>query len=268
MINRFINPLYADPTELRLTYRENAPFPHIVMENFLVREIADRLESEFPDLSQTDAEHREQFRNQNEVKFASLGMELLSPSAFELVAFLNSEFFLRYLHELTGIEETLLSDPYLSGGGYHQINRGGYLKIHADFNRHSKMNIDRRLNLLLYLNKDWDEAWGGDLQLFDADMQGPVVRAHPHFNTCVIFSTTSQTYHGHPEPIECPPDRSRRSLALYYFSVGRPAAEQSDPHTTRFRPRLGIDEAGQSAGWWLRQCVPPILLTARRRLKA
>jgi Rps23 Pro-64 3,4-dihydroxylase Tpa1-like proline 4-hydroxylase len=265
MINRFINPLYADPSELRATYRHNAPFPHIVMENFLLPDIADRLESEFPDLSQAPTEQREHFRNQSEVKFASLGVDLLSPGAFELVSFLNSEYFLRYLHELTGIEEPLLSDPYLSGGGYHQINRGGYLKIHADFNRHSKMNIDRRLNLLLYLNKDWDEDWGGDLQLFDEDMQGPVVRAHPHFNTCVIFSTTSRTFHGHPDPIDCPPDRSRRSLALYYFSVGRPAEEHSDRHTTLFRARPGVDEARPGAGWWLRQCVPPILLTARRR---
>jgi len=266
MIEQFINSAYQDPKRLQDLYRSNDPFPHIVLQDFIAPERLRQVAAEFPNLCQAPAEQRVQFHNQSEVKFASRGVDLLSPAAFELVSFLNSEYFLRYLQELTGIREPLLSDPYLAGGGYHQINQGGYLKVHADFNRHPQLELDRRLNLLLYLNDEWDDAWGGDLQLFDEDMQGPVVRVPPRFNTCVVFSTMSRTFHGHPDPLACPQHRCRRSLALYYFSTGRPEAERSEAHSTVFRARRGSDDMRRDARWWLRQCVPPIFLTAGRRL--
>src|SRR5581483_6543461 len=115
----------------------------------------------------------------------------------------------------------LIPDPYFTGGGLHQIERGGYLKIHADFDRHEKLGLQRRLNVLVYLNRDWDESYGGALELWDRAMTHPVVRVLPVFNRCVVFSTTDQSYHGHPEPLTCPPDRRRRSLALYYYTAAR-----------------------------------------------
>jgi len=131
----------------------------------------------------------------------------------------------------------LISDPYLSGGGYHEIKQGGVLKIHADFNKHPHINLDRRLNLLVYLNKNWNEKWGGDFQMFDKNMNGPLKKVYPHFNTCVIFTTTSHTFHGHPEPLMCPNNKSRKSIALYYFSSGRPQSESNKIHSTIFRER-------------------------------
>jgi len=120
-----------------------------------------------------------------------------------------------WLDELSGKEEPLIFDSYLSGGGYHEIKHGGLLKIHADYNKHPKLNLDRKLNLIIYLNKDWKEEWGGGLQLFSESMKNPARVISPKFNTAVFFSTTSFTFHGHPDLLSCPEDRSRRSLAYY-----------------------------------------------------
>ena len=44
------------------------------------------------------------------------------------------------------------------------------LKIHSDFYLHQYLKIDRRLNLLLYLNDDWKDEYGGHLELWDKTM--------------------------------------------------------------------------------------------------
>ncbi|NEN95926.1 MAG: 2OG-Fe(II) oxygenase, partial [Moorea sp. SIO3I7] len=131
--------------------------------------------------------------------------------------------------------------PHFVGGGLHQIEKGGYLKIHADFNRHTKLRLDRRLNLLIYLNKDWQEDYGGHFEMWDTEMTQSQKKILPVFNRCVIFSTTDFSYHGHPEPLTCPEGRTRKSLALYYYSNGRPAEElsKSGDHSTLFKARPG-----------------------------
>ena len=225
---------YRNPSVFINQYRNNSPFPHIVLDDFISTDLLDSVLKEFPDLSAI--ENKIEFVNQKEIKFASQGSSELSPSARVLVNFLNSDRFLKYLQKMTGIKETLISDPYLSGGGYHEIKAGGFLKVHADANKHPKLDLDRRVNLLLYLNKDWDAAWGGNLELYCSDdLSSPAVVIEPMFNRCVIFTTTSFTYHGHPEPLACPKETSRKSIALYYFSTGRPESEMATAkHSTLF----------------------------------
>ena len=237
MIEDFVQTKWLKPEKLNKLYKNNEPYPHIVMNNFLNEDILNKVFNEFPNLSKQKKTQIQYFKNQNEDKYSSKGVNLLSPAAFNLIAFLNSEYFLNYLQKLTGIKEILISDPYLSGGGYHEIKTNGVLKIHADFNMHPNLNLHRRLNLLIYLNKNWNESWGGDFQMFDKNMNGPIKRIYPHFNTCVIFSTTSETFHGHPDPLNCPKNKSRKSIALYYFSSERPDDEISDVHSTIFKAR-------------------------------
>ena len=147
--------------------------------------------------------------------------------------------FLKYIQSLTNIEETLISDPYLEGGGYHEIKKDGLLEVHVDFNKHFFIDIDRRVNLLLYLNKDWNPQWGGLLEFYDKkNLEKPVKKIIPTFNRCVIFNTTSESYHGHPTPLKCPGEISRKSIALYYYSSGRPSSEKTSSHSTLFRPNL------------------------------
>jgi Rps23 Pro-64 3,4-dihydroxylase Tpa1-like proline 4-hydroxylase len=184
---------------------------------------------------------------------------------------LNSATFINFLEELTGIDG-IIPDPHFVGGGLHQIERGGYLKIHADFNRHKKLSLDRRLNLLIYLNQDWQEEYGGHFEMWDRDMTRCEKKILPLFNRCVIFNTTDFSYHGHPEPLTCPPDRTRRSLALYYYSNGRPAEEIAGGHSTLFRPRPGeeIPQKVSSKRAFkniFKKFVPPIAIEAKNYLK-
>lgn len=269
MLSKYLNPEWLDAEKLAEQYQNAKPYPHIKMTNFIREDVIEQVWSEFPDLKTADPQYTMEYNNQSEIKFASRGYGLLSPKALELVAFLNSDVFLEHLRKITGIERPLLADPYLSGGGYHEIKRGGLLKIHADFNHHldKELALDRRLNLLIYLNKDWDESWGGDFQMFDKDMNGPIERIYPHFNTCAIFSTTSDSYHGHPDPLACPENRSRRSMAMYYYTTGRPESEQNEWHSTVFKRREG--ESFREDGWHrelISDFVPPILKRAVKSL--
>ena len=90
--------------------------------------------------------------------------------------------------------------------------------MHADFNKHPLLNLDRRVNLLLYLNKNWKKEWGGNLELYSkGDLKNPAIEIEPLYDRCVIFNTTSSTYHGHPKKLSCLNNIIRKSIALYIF---------------------------------------------------
>lgn len=171
---------------------------------------------------------------------------------------LNSSYFLRFLEQLTGIE-SLIGDPHFEGGGLHQIVSGGKLAIHADFNKHTSLGLDRRLNMLLYLNKDWKEDYGGYFELWDRNMCRMERRVAPLFNRVVIFTTSEHSYHGHPDPLACPSDMTRKSLALYYYTNGGVAeAEATGRHTTLFQARPG-ERFKLTPRQILRDLTPPLL---------
>jgi hypothetical protein len=220
-------------TSAHSTYSRAVPFPHIVLDDFFDPDLIDLVLSEFP---KPGAIRWQQFDNEREIKLASAAESSFGPVTRLFLYHLNSITFLEFLSAVTGIPN-LISDPRFDGGGLHQIVRGGKLGVHADFNRHRTYNLDRRLNLLLYLNKDWREEWGGHLQLWNRDMTRCEAKVLPIFNRMMIFGTTDFTYHGHPDPLQCPEGMTRKSLALYYFSNGRPAEEISGDHSTIFRAR-------------------------------
>jgi hypothetical protein len=149
----------------------------------------------------------------------------------------------------------------------HRIRRGGFLDVLADFNRHDRLRLDRRLNLLLYLNRDWDDAWGGQLELWDEAMTRAVHRISPRFNRVVVFSTTDRSFHGHPGPLSCPPERARTSLALYYYTNGRPAGESTDSHCTIYRERPGESRREGRFAAVLRELLPPVVVKLVRRAR-
>ncbi len=144
---------------LRAEFRSATPFPHVVIDDFLPEAVLDEVLDEFPEPEQIDWQ---QFDNSREVKLALADAERMGPTTRHLLAEFNSAVFVDFLTSLTGIER-LIPDPHYSGGGLHQIRRGGYLKVHADFNKHPELDLYRRLNAILYLNKDWQDEWGGDL---------------------------------------------------------------------------------------------------------
>jgi Rps23 Pro-64 3,4-dihydroxylase Tpa1-like proline 4-hydroxylase len=255
--------------DMHQKYISADPFPSIVLDNFFNEEFLSKVADEFPDLSkQKDVK---KYDNHNEKKLEALGEKHFSESARLLAHFLNSQPILEFLQELTGIKETLLPDPYFLGGGYHEIKSGGLLKVHADFNKHELALVDRRINLLVYLNKDWDESYGGHFELWDRDMKEARTKVLPIFNRIAIFSTTDFSYHGHPNALACPPDRSRKSLALYYYSNGRPKSEVNHkPHGTLFVNRSGTKNDVTKEPITLRSVLydltPPILVRLAKKV--
>ncbi len=142
----------------------------------------------------------------------------------DFIIYLNSPEFLVLLEEITGIDN-LISDPDLQGGGVHAIATGGFLKLHTDFNWHKKLGAHRRLNLLIYLNSDWNEDWGGSIELWNSNADKLIFKLLPNLGNVMIFATTDYSYHGHPDPISCPPNVWRKSIAVYYYTKERPINE-------------------------------------------
>ena len=222
----------------RQNYQSATPFPHIVIDHFLPLKVAERILSEFPKI---DAIPWNVKVGANFKKLTCNQLVHLSPFLCEVLLEFNSPQFLSFLEQVTGIQQ-LVADPEFAGGGLHQITRGGFLKIHADFNVHPTLKLDRRINVLLYLNQDWHEEYGGHLELWDKKMSRCIQKIAPLFNRCVIFNTTDFSYHGHPEPLMCPPDQTRKSIALYYYTAGRPEGEKSSPHSTLYQKRPKVTD--------------------------
>ncbi len=223
--------LRYDPRALREQYVAGDPFPHIVLDGLFDDADLERVLAEFPKPEET---RWMRFDSPLEKKLGFYHEHsTISPAIRSFLDAMNGFEMLMFLEALTGIEG-LIPDPYFGGGGLHQIEPGGFLKIHADFNVHPKLKIDRRLNMLTYLNKEWSEEWGGHLELWNESMSECRKRIAPLFNRTVIFSTTDTSYHGHPHPLAAPEGVTRKSVSLYYYTAGRPEHEQSAPHDTIF----------------------------------
>jgi Rps23 Pro-64 3,4-dihydroxylase Tpa1-like proline 4-hydroxylase len=230
-------------TALSRQFRENKPYPHLHLKGLLDPEIAAEMSREFPGL-ETDAWTR--YKHQNENKLGLTKRELFPTRIADVVDELNSPEFVDWLSAVTGIPG-LLADHTLEGGGLHQSGPGGFLNVHTDFRTHHyHKNWRRRVNLILYLNPHWDERWGGAIELWDRDVRECGVKIPPLLNDALIFETNEISYHGFPEPLHCPQGQSRKSLALYYYTIDHNVTARSTNY--RARPK---DGAVKSALIWL-----------------
>lgn len=207
----------------REMFQTAAPFPHIVIDGFLPNEVAALALKGFPPITSTVWRMASNAHTKRKavISYGELHCKELyfTPEAMAVFRFLMGAPMLRFLEALTGIYG-LVPDPHFVEGGYHCIGPGGYLNIHADFSHHMHTLLERRLNLLLYLNADWEPGYGGELGLYDLDLKR-VVTVEPRMNKAVIFATSDISYHGHPEPMTSPPEFLRKSIALYYYSMPR-----------------------------------------------
>ena len=179
----------------------------------------------------------------NKLGFSDL--TLVGPALRQIFLEMSSAPFLRFLERLTGISG-LVPDPHLIGGGLQQSVPGAILKIHADFAHHPETWLDRRLNVLLYLNENWKEEYGGHLELWTSDMSRCAQRILPVAKRCVIFNTTPTSFHGVPTPLACPEGLTRKAAVLYYYTNGRPQTETYADNNTNFQ-RRPEDLAGPAA---------------------
>ena len=232
-------------------YAKADPYPHIVIDNFLPDQIMDLVLKEvaahddwYWDPTQYVSKYQvnklftpsPDVEGTNEHSFRS-SLEKLKkqcPFTMHVLDYLNSQEVLTFLEDLTSIRN-LVSDQYWLGGGLHQVRNGGKLGVHADFNIHKFSNLHRRINMLIYLNKDWKEEYNGELELWRRDMSACVHKIKPIFNRAVIFNITDDAYHGHPVPLNVPEEVARYSLALYYYTKDRPDHEKGPYHEVLWR---------------------------------
>ena len=195
------------------------PFPHFHVDNFFEPDIAHQLEAEMPDF---DSNIWHEYGNAIEVKKVCNNWNAFPSVTYRAFSYLNSNEFVLLLGKTLFGDAILSSDFGLNGGGWHIHSKGGKLNTHLDYSLHPKTKQQRKLNIIVYLNSKWKESWGGALGLWGNGSDkapGPLVKQiAPKFNRAVIFDTTCNSWHGLPDPIDCPNDQFRKSLAVYYLT--------------------------------------------------
>ncbi len=224
--------------EFRQRFQDAKPFRHVTIDGFLD---ADRCEALLADFPPFDPKRATDERGRTGRKAVLERVSQISPAYAAFYRYINSPPFLDAMSALTGIPD-LIADETLFGGGTHENLDGQSLDVHIDFNIDERRMLHRRVNLLLYLNKEWDERWGGAIELH-SDPRNPAADEFtaflPLFNRAVIFETSEYSWHGFRR-IELPPGRerlSRKSFSIYLYTKDRPAADVAAPHTTFYVPR-------------------------------
>jgi hypothetical protein len=212
---------------LRATFHAAKPFPHVVIDDFFDPAVAEAMERDIPAF---DDPLWWKYSNPLEEKRALNLWDRFPAASYQSFSLLCSEKFLLGLRELTGIAD-LSADEGLHGGGWHLHPPGGKLNVHLDYSIHPKLGLERRLNLICYMTSGWKPSWGGALGFWSHDeaTNSPkdlVTAVECRFNRAVIFDTTSNSWHGLPVPITCPPGMARKSIATYYLSPPRAHASE------------------------------------------
>jgi len=214
-------------------FREATPFPHITWDDFLPADVIQLLIDEFPDVGDIEWQWWGPGRStpiavRELNKLGQSNETTFGPFTRHFMNQLNSATFVSFVERLTGYTD-LIVDPSFNGCGLHSTGRGGRLMIHTDSNRHphSGNSLHQILNLIIYLNQDWRDDYGGHLELWTKDMQ-PAKRILPIANRAVLFFTGTRSLHGQPAPLNCPVGRRRNSLAVYYYTLHRPSDHDYD----------------------------------------
>ena len=244
-----LEPCHAD------VFRDADPFPHLVVDDFLPADFYSALAETFPGFDEKSAVNEFGVAGRKAVREK---LPELGPAYARFDDLMKSPDFLGRLAQVTGIPD-LLYDPLYIGGGTHENLEGQELDPHVDFNYHPTTRQHRRLNLILFLNDDWDEAWGGALQFHrnpwepDADRVKTVA---PRANCAVVFETSERSWHGFRK-IQLPDERkslTRRSIAVYFYTADPPAEGGATEHSTiyvprplpkRFKPGMTLTEVDQ-----------------------
>jgi Rps23 Pro-64 3,4-dihydroxylase Tpa1-like proline 4-hydroxylase len=250
-------------TELSEGFKNNKPFPHLVVENLFSQTLLELINEDFDVLKKNELRV---YNTVNEKKLGTRPYASLGPASELYFNTIHSLTFVNFLEQITGIEG-LIPDPSRHSGGLHEIPAGGKFAVHVDFNQHEVTRLDNRLVFITYLNKDWLPAYGGTLELWDPETEKCEVEVVPVFGRSVLFAHTSTSLHGHPTPVNAPGGRSRRSAAAYYYSNGRSDGESTNFHTTIIykRRKAARREKIVTA---IKYIAPPIVVDGLQKLKA
>ena len=217
--------------DLKNEYQSNKPFRYIVFENFFPKEIAENILLEYPETSNGKWNGLTYLDQKNKFQKTKFVKGSVMETVFDEF---NSPLFLKWLNDLSETEEELIGDDELFGGGLHQSVKGAFLNVHIDYNINPKTKLHRRLNVLVYMNKNWKDEYEGHLELWDLSegKKELLEKIAPSFNRCVIFETNEISFHGHPKQLNTPSGVNRKSLATYYYTKNRPAIETAGEHNT------------------------------------
>jgi Rps23 Pro-64 3,4-dihydroxylase Tpa1-like proline 4-hydroxylase len=228
-----INPLDRDA--LRKQARTALPFPHVCIDNFLNQSFCEEIHRSFPSFAEAKAVGRE-FATVNEKKKIQItDPRKFAPPVARLNGLLASREFVELMSDIFDIHN-LIEDPALMGGGIHETDTGGRLDVHVDFNFVEEKSWHRRLNVLIYFNKNWKEEYGGYLEFWDKDVKRCYGSFAPIFNRACVFATSDISFHG-VTPLSCPPGTVRRSFATYYYTKEAPPGWDGKVHSTIFKAR-------------------------------
>lgn len=224
-----------DVDKLRDSVRSAKPFPFFSLDNFLEEGFANRVLESFPSYEAAMKQGRS-FQAVNERgKVQLTDSKTFAPAVKELNDLLSSKEWSEVLSYVMNIP-SLLPDDQLVGGGIHQTGARGHLDVHVDFNYLKDRDLHRRLNILIYFNKNWKPEWGGNFELWDKDVKVCHHSSSPIFNRCVVFATSDISFHG-VTAVKCPESNSRKSFAAYYYTKEAPADWDGTQHSTIFRAR-------------------------------
>jgi hypothetical protein len=246
---------------LAATYQKAKPFPHLVVDNMFSDALLDGLVDEIPPVTDDHWVHHD---HDHEEKYGQRSALDLGKAGCRLTVLLHSPAFLYFLSEVTGIWQ-LLPDPYLQGSGYSLMPKGAKFDVHLDRNTAYETGLVRRLALIIYLNKAWKRAYGGQLELWNSTGTGCEVAIDPLFNRTTIFEVGDVNYHGVPNPIAAPLGRSRNSFLVYYHTA-RSGEQSVSPHTSIYAPARYRSKQPVLRRL-VKDVVPPILLRKFRRFQ-
>jgi hypothetical protein len=210
---------------LSSAYAAARPFPHIVVDGLFGEAAARQLAGAFPGPAAARWKYRDFPEQRRYGQLQQTGFAGVAPLIRHALGELNGMAFLDFLEALTGVRG-LIPDPHFVGAGLLLTPPGGFLGVHADFDRDRRRGLRRALTALVYLNPDWDDAWGGHLELWDEDATAAVARISPRCDRLVVMAHGDRYFHGQPVPLACPPDRFRAALAAYFYVAdGKPGAD-------------------------------------------
>lgn len=252
--------LFARASSLRAEYVVAKPWPHIVVNDAFPEKLLDTAAAECAALQETRLVSTNTDRLVKQEASDGLG-----PATQHLLNLVDSARFRQFISTVTGVRD-LHSDPTHKFAGVHRTPPGGFTKIHRDFEVHPTTGLFHRVNLLIYLNRDWPEDYGGSLELWPADMSAPGCRIFPRFNTMILWETHGATLHGLPDPVTCPPGRMRLSVASYYYTTTRRVASSGERRVRYWAARPGEDQWIERMSWrdHLRALIPDPLYNVLR----
>jgi Rps23 Pro-64 3,4-dihydroxylase Tpa1-like proline 4-hydroxylase len=252
-----INPIYLDPTkinQLKADFENAIPCNYVVLPNFLDEEFAKTLYENFPKMDSLKVNRK----SLNENKKEDYHFERFHPNFTVLKKALANPEFIKNIETITGLTDLVTTDDAL-GAGVHQGGPGSYVDVHIDSNFNSMENLWRRLNFLVYLNKNWKPEYGGDLELWDQKMTKCDATVPCDWNRAVIFLTDETTPHGYGK-INIPEDETRKSFYTYYSTVPEEGFKYVDSH---FKARPS-DALGKKIATGIKE---PLKLNIKRILK-